>query len=89
MTALAAKREIYPARPKSDFAVRVKGGVVIYPGAKVAMKDGLLQPIDESTGLKHFATATNTSTVDNSIGTDGLSRARSNSTNPKRSFFAK
>ena len=71
MTALAAKREIYPARPKSDFAVRVKGGVVIYPGAKVAKKDGLLQPIDESTGLKHFATATNTSTVDNSIGTDG------------------
>ena len=48
MTALAAKREIYPARVKKDFTVRVKGGVIIYPGAKVAMKGGLLQPIDEN-----------------------------------------
>ena len=71
MTALAAKREIYPARVKKDFTVRVKGGVIIYPGAKVAMKGGLLQPIDESTGLKHFCTATNTATVDNSGGADG------------------
>lgn len=71
MTALAAKREIYPARVKKDFTVRVKGGVIIYPGAKVAMKSGLLQPIDESTGLKHFCTATNTATVDNSGGADG------------------
>lgn len=71
MTALAAKREIYPARVKKDFTVRAKGGVIIYPGAKVAMKSGLLQPIDESTGLKHFGTATNTATVDNSLGADG------------------
>ena len=56
---------------KKDFTVRVKGGVIIYPGAKVAMKGGLLQPIDETVGLKHFATATNTATVDNSLGADG------------------
>ena len=49
MTALAAKRDL-PARVKKDFAVRVKGGVIIYPGAKVAMKSGLCSPLMNQRG---------------------------------------
>jgi hypothetical protein len=71
VTALAAKAPIYPARPKKDFTLPVKAGVVIYPGAKVAMKNGLLQPVTAALDLKHFCTATNTSTVDNTDGSDG------------------
>lgn len=89
MTALAAKETIYPARPKKDFTLRVKGGVVIYPGAKVAMKDGLLQPITAALALKHFCTATNTSTVDNSGGSDGDVTCPVEFDDPKTLVFCK
>jgi hypothetical protein len=71
MTALSAKATVYPPRIKADFTIRVKGGVVIYPGAHCAIVGGLLQPVEEALGLEHFCTSTNKATVDNSAGADG------------------
>lgn len=89
MTALAAKQEIYAARTKKDFVLRVAADAVIYPGAKVAMLNGLLQPVSETPGLKHFCTATNKTTVDNTGGADGDLTCSVEFDDPKTLVFCK
>jgi hypothetical protein len=89
VTALAAKAPICPARPKKDFTLPVKADAIIYPGAKVAMKDGLLQPVAAALELKHFCTATNTTTVDNTGGNDGDLTCNVEFDDPKTLVFCK
>jgi hypothetical protein len=53
------------------------------------MKDGLLKPVTATTGLRHFCTATNQTTVDNTAGADGDLTCSVEFDDPKTLVFCK